>query len=226
VGKIGATQVSSCRRAGVTGIWLLCRLVVRHRIHTCSMAAARRPISSVRHVIMAHFWTALFTAKTWKEWLVASSNLEAGFPEGARNALAKVSLGDVLLCYVSSPTSSFVGAFRVKGSLREGGKGIWSGDEYPLRFPIDVEVALTLDRAIPYRRFDFLPTMSSNHGTQVPSRGQIGGTARRFAPGHGERVFSALLSISHGRTPTCPSLIDFPEPDWDEQLDWSSGEFH
>ena len=62
--------------------------------------------------------------KPFKEWRDAGCPPEAGFPEGARGRVARISKGDFLLCYLSSPDSAFVGVQEVVGTMRDAGSVI------------------------------------------------------------------------------------------------------
>jgi hypothetical protein len=73
---------------------------------------------------MPTYWTSLFSRKTFKEWRDAGCPPEAGFPEGARGRVARITKGDFLLCYLSSPDSAFVGVQEVVGTMRDAGSVI------------------------------------------------------------------------------------------------------
>jgi hypothetical protein len=62
--------------------------------------------------------------KPFKEWRDAGCPPKAGFPEGARGRVARISKGDFLLCYLSSPDSAFVGVQEVVGTMRDAGSVI------------------------------------------------------------------------------------------------------
>src|SRR4051795_13231563 len=89
-----------------------------------------RPITDLGGPMPA-YWISLFSRKTYKEWRKAGCAPEAAFPEGARGRVARIAKGDILLCYLSSPDSTFVGVQEVVGTMCDGESAVW-GKLYPL----------------------------------------------------------------------------------------------
>jgi len=104
--------------------------------------------------------------------------------------------GDLLLCYLSSPDSAFVGVQEVTGPMREGGSIVW-GNQFPLTLPVKNLAFLEPEEAIRYLTLDFLPTMAGREaGRAVPSRGRVGQSGNSFPPADGKRVADAVLKLA------------------------------
>lgn len=88
---------------------------------------------------MVNYWLELFTGTTWDEFRNAGANV-SGFRENRKNTVAKITKGDILLCYITG-IMHWVGALEVVGSSTDVRK-IWQdGDNSEsLQFPIRLEV--------------------------------------------------------------------------------------
>ena len=172
----------------------------------------RSPSCSEPGADMPTYWTSLFSRKTFKEWRDAGCPPEAGFPEGARGRVARITKGDFLLCYLSSPDSAFVGVQEVVGTMRDAGSAVW-GDQYPLTVEVRNLAVLELEEAVRYVTLDFLPTMAGREaGRAVPSRGRIGQSANVFPPDEGKRVMEAVLKLARVSREIAATPVVEPAP--------------
>ena len=170
---------------------------------------------------MPSYWISLFSRKTYKEWRDAGSPPEGCFPEGARGRVGRMAKGDVLLCYLSSPDSAFVGVQEVTGAMRDGGSVVW-GNQFPLTLPVTNLAFLEPEEAIRYLSLDFLPTMAGREaGRLVPSRGRVGQSGNSFPPAEGAKVVEAILKLARvsreieavSISPASPAAPAIPLPD-------------
>lgn len=169
---------------------------------------------------MPNYWMSSFSRKTYGEWRDAGSPAEACFPESARGRVGRMAKGDVLLCYLSSPDSAFVGMQGVIGTVRDGGGKVWGG-LFPLTLPVRNLAFLEPEEAIRYLSLDFLPTMAGREaGRAVPSRGRVGRSGNDFPASEGERVVEAILKLARmsreiaalAPVPAPPIASAVPEP--------------
>ena len=89
-----------------------------------------------------NYWLDSFTGTTWKEFRDAGSSV-TGFRENKRNLIARISKGDILLCYVTG-VKQWVGVLEVIGPSNNQSK-IWKDDTFPIR--LEVRPLVTLDVA-------------------------------------------------------------------------------
>lgn len=161
---------------------------------------------------MPNYWISLFSRRTYKQWREAGCPPEAAFPEGARGRVARIAKGDVLLCYLSSPDSAFVGVQEVVGTMRDAGSSTW-GQQYPLTLEVRNLAVLEPEEAVRYLTLDFLPTMTGRGEVRaVPSRGRVGQSANRLPPAEGERVVEAVLKLARVSREIAATPIPAPPP--------------
>jgi hypothetical protein len=72
----------------------------------------------------------------------------SGFPYRMRNTVAKINVGDVLLCYVAG-ISRWIGALEVTGGHFSDSKPIWSGGSYSERLKVKPLIELEFETAVP-----------------------------------------------------------------------------
>jgi hypothetical protein len=87
------------------------------------------------------YWLDLFTGTTWQEFLADGAHT-TGFRETMRQRIARVALGDILICYLTG-VKVWVGALEVKGTTRDETRRIWHEDLFPVR--LDVAPIITVE---------------------------------------------------------------------------------
>jgi hypothetical protein len=99
------------------------------------------------------YWTDVFTLETWAQAKLRGYRV-TGFPPPtpgpggySDKGFAKVSPGDILLCYCKKPAARWVGALRVLGSAYQSDEPVWGIDRegrprFPTRFNVEPIVAL------------------------------------------------------------------------------------
>ncbi len=94
-----------------------------------------------------HYWTHIFTWRTWQEFLHHPGGV-VGFPERRWPTVQQIAPGDVLLCYLLG-VSRYVGLLDVTGPPFLGHSPIWSERIYPARVPVHVRLDLLPEYGIP-----------------------------------------------------------------------------
>ncbi|MDQ1318525.1 MAG: hypothetical protein QG588_2187, partial [Candidatus Poribacteria bacterium] len=93
------------------------------------------------------YWLDLFTGKTWEEFLKGGGNI-SGFRERRRKIAQNIHPGDYLICYITG-ISRFTGILEVKSECYLDKSPIWGGEEFPVRFKVDIIHKLDVKTALP-----------------------------------------------------------------------------
>jgi hypothetical protein len=93
------------------------------------------------------FWLDLFTGKTWEEFLQHGANV-TGFRETRKKISENIKPGDYFLCYLTG-ISRFVGVLEVKSPMYIDHAPIWSGEDFPVRFKVELIHQLNPETAVP-----------------------------------------------------------------------------
>jgi hypothetical protein len=118
------------------------------------------------------YWLNLFTWKTWQEFLDAGANV-SGFRETRWKTVQKIRKGDVLLCYMTG-ISRFFAIFTVVGEPYKDESQIWEDAVFPCRLPVNVELSLSPEYAVPVvslTELSYFKDMSSPHTWTAYVRG-------------------------------------------------------
>ena len=92
------------------------------------------------------YWTAVFTPKTWDEFLKAKEKV-SGHPEKKWKAVQKINPGDYLLAYLTG-LSRFVGILEVVSPPYRENSQIWEDGIYPCRVKVKIVINLTPETAV------------------------------------------------------------------------------
>lgn len=180
-------------------------------------------------------WLNLFTVETWGEFKAAGAKT-SGFRESRWSRVKQMKPGDRLLCYI-------VGAKRWVAVLRVAGEPvfteeprIWSGDAFPARIPVTVELELTPETAVP--AVDLLGSMPMFATLKDGTRGWgaffMGSPSKWSDPANGQVVVEAIQDAlanpverplprsalrKRPKTVESPTLGTVAVPDADDELD-------
>ena len=114
-------------------------------------------------------YLGLFTVNSWREFLANGGGV-MGFNEKKRTAVAKLSAGDIILCYLSK-VSAFVGILEVTGQVYCDSTPIWTDGIFSTRLPVKTLTARGLSNALPIRhlagKLTFLPKPELNAGWSI-----------------------------------------------------------
>lgn len=90
----------------------------------------------------------LFTVETWDEFKQSGATI-SGFRENRWSRVKKIEKGDRLLCYLVG-AKRWVGVLEVVGDpFYSPEPKIWASDDFPSRLPVEVELELTPETAVP-----------------------------------------------------------------------------
>jgi hypothetical protein len=93
------------------------------------------------------YYVAIFTSTSWRLFLEAGGTT-AGFPSHAWKRVAKLRIGDYLLCYLVE-VKQWIGLIRVIGEPYSASEPpIWGIDAFPSRVPVEVVEELHADTAV------------------------------------------------------------------------------
>jgi hypothetical protein len=97
------------------------------------------------------FWLDLFSPTTWQQFLDAGGKV-SGFRRGRWSAVQQIKPGDYLLCYLTQ-VSRLVGVLEVVSDpYLDESKSIWKDEDFPCRVDVRIEVALSIDTAVPIKK--------------------------------------------------------------------------
>jgi hypothetical protein len=116
------------------------------------------------------YWLNLFTVETWNEFKQAGGHV-SGHTESRWTRAAKVSPGDKLLCYLAG-AGRWVGVLKVVVGQpfyddSEEGR-VWAKAIYPSRLPVEIELELTPETAIPVK--EMIDDLEAFQGLDSPER--------------------------------------------------------
>jgi hypothetical protein len=93
------------------------------------------------------YYVAIFTPTSWRLFLEAGGTT-AGFPSHTRTRVAKLKIGDYLLCYLVD-VKKWIGLIRVTGEPYFANEPpIWGTDAFPARVPVEGAEELNEDTAV------------------------------------------------------------------------------
>jgi hypothetical protein len=138
---------------------------------------------------------ALFTVETWQEFLDAGANV-TGFRERRWNTIQQMSVGDVLLCYLTG-VSRFITALEMVSQPFKESIPIWKHDVFPCRVCVEVLVRLTPETAIPVIQLKDYISIFENFGTSSGWSIYFRSSPTRWKYEDGEAVVSALIDAKN-----------------------------
>jgi len=157
-----------------------------------------------------NYWLDLFTGKTWEEFLEAGGSI-SGFREHRKKIAQEIKPGDYFVCYVTG-VSRFIGILEAKSKAFKGDDSIWSDEDFPIRFDVEVVVSVPPEAAVPVKqlrdRLSFFQEMKSPHSWT----GHFRGSPSRWENADGEAVLEALLEAKAN-----PTELPVDRQKWDRR---------
>jgi len=136
------------------------------------------------------YWLDLFTGKSWEEFIKSGASI-SGFRERRRAMAKQIQPGDYLLCYMTG-ISRFIGVLEVKSTWFEDHTKIWSSEDFPIRFKVELIHKLEPKNAVPVlslkEKLSIFQGLKSEHAWS----GFFRGSPALFEPADGEAIIAAI----------------------------------
>lgn len=141
------------------------------------------------------YWLDLFSAETWQEFIEHGGDV-SGFSENRAKQVAKIKVGDYLLCYLTGE-SRWVGVLEVTEPYFHSEEPVWSSRLYPERLGVKVIAALTPETGVPV--LDMRDELSVFADLKNPNAwsGAFRGSPGKWTTPDGEAVVRAVLAAWH-----------------------------
>jgi len=97
------------------------------------------------------FYLCLFNETTWNDFLLQKKKVY-GTTKNKLGRANKITRADHLICYVSKH-SKFVGVLQKNSDAYYDETNLWENGVFPVRFGVDVEIALPIKLGIPAKNF-------------------------------------------------------------------------
>lgn len=139
------------------------------------------------------YYVAVFTHTSWRLFLEAGGTT-AGFPSRAWVRVAKLKVGDYLLCYIVD-VKQWIGLIRVTGEpYSDSEPPIWGIGAFPARVPVEVVEELREDTAV--SAIDLISQLPRLKDAADRNPGSwaafLRGSPRRWPPEEAEVVIDTL----------------------------------
>lgn len=141
-------------------------------------------------------WLAVFNEVTWDEFLAMSPKVYA-FAEPFDRRVPGIRLDDRLLCYVAKKMV-WAGVLRVVGDRYRESTTIFTGGDFPIRYPVEPEIALTVAEALPMSALEGRLSFFPSGGTWKNWSPYLQKSPRKLRPIDGDALLEALV----GNDPT------------------------
>ena len=114
-------------------------------------------------------YLAVFNEKTWQQFVELNPKVCA-FPDSRNRPFPKIQIGDQFLCYIAG-RMVWAGVLKVCGERFRAETPLFDGGPFPIRFPVEAEALLDLDRAVPMNALEGLLSFFP-----------IGGSSKQWGP--------------------------------------------
>jgi predicted RNA-binding protein len=141
------------------------------------------------------YWLDLYTGKSWEEFLKNKARV-TGFRETRRALAGKIKPGDYLLCYMTG-ISRFIGVLEVKSDLYIDHEKIWSDEDFPIRFRVELLQKLEPKISVPILTLKDKLTIFQNLKSENAWSGFFRGSPAEFNKADGEAIVGAIQKASH-----------------------------
>jgi predicted RNA-binding protein len=144
--------------------------------------------------IITKYWLDLFTGKTWEEFLKNGGNV-SGFRDRRKKLAQTIHPGDYLLCYLTG-ISRFVGVLKVKSDSYYDNTKIWSDEEFPIRFNVELVYKLKPENAIPVLELRDKLSIFKDSKSPTSWIGHFRGSPAEFTSADGEAIIAAIKNAT------------------------------
>ena len=136
------------------------------------------------------YWLDLFTGTTWQEFRESGGKI-SGFSHRMRGTLARITRGDILLCYLTG-VMRWVGALEVIGPSRDKSK-IWSQSDFPARLEVKALILLDPETGIPMEDLQGKVQFYETESDRGKFKGFVRGSPHQFKrPEDGQLIQNML----------------------------------